>query len=682
MTGGDSAEQLRARVDSLNEAASSLLKTDDRQVLELAGTAARLSREHGYAPGLARAKLIEGHAYVGQGDSDHALPCLQAALETFRELGDPGGQCNALESLGRLYLQIGEMPTAEEHLEAALALSRDCKDQATEATVLNLLGGVYHRNGAYMRSLDCLHEALRLHHETGNRVGEASLSANIGVLYISLGQYPEALDHLTKAYALLQNGGHDERTKGNVLINLGHLYLNMSKPQSALPYLEEALQIVRTQQDRLREAIVTCNIGTARAQTQQEREAEIAFREALTLFKEVQSRQGEANALNGLGGLLARRGDGRAAAEAHAEAVRIAQEIEDLEVELDALLHLGQVQADLGELPAALTTLQRALTLAGEAEHKKTVSDTHRALSQVYRQAGDFERALHHHELYHDAERALFNEESDKKTRELSARFDVERARHEAEVERVQREAAETARGQAEALVSERTRELEQAQVEIVTRLAVAAEYRDDLTGEHTWRVGHVSALIARELGLPEEDVSLLRIAARLHDVGKIGIPDAILLKPGRFTPEEFERMKAHPFIGAHILSGGQSRLLRMAEEIALSHHERWDGTGYPLGKRGRSIPITGRIVAVADVFDALTSERPYKKAWAHQEALEELRRGAGSQFDPEVVEAGLRVFTRRDFAALMRPEGTPPPPTLRAVLATEAWPPVISPAP
>lgn len=681
MTDGSSAEDLRARVDSLNEAASSLLKTDPAQVLGLVKTAARLARDHGYTLGLARAQLMEGRACVGQGDSDHALPCLEAALYTFRKLGDLAGQCAALESLGRLYLQIGEMPVAEEHLKAALALSREHGDRATEATVLNLLAGVYHRNGAYTRSLDYLHESLKLHRASGNWSGEANLSCNIGVLYISLGQYPEALAHLMRAYALLQDKVQDEQTKGVVLVNLGYLYLNLNEPHNAVPYFVEALQVAHSRGDRLTQAIATLNLGTAQAQAQQEREAETAFRQALALFKEVQSRQGEANTLNGLGGLLAGRGDWQAAAETHAEAVRIAREIGDLEVELDALLHLGQVQAELGELSAALETLHRALALAEAAEHKKTVSETHRALSQVYRRAGEFERALHHHELYHDAERTLFNEESDKKTRELSARFEVERAQHAAEVERVQREAAETAREQAEALVRERTQELEQAQVEIVTRLAVAAEYRDDLTGEHTYRVGQFSALIAQELGLPSEDVALLRIAARLHDVGKIGIPDAILLKPGKFTPAEFERMKVHTLIGARILSGGQSRLLRMAEEIALSHHERWDGTGYPLGKYGPSIPLTGRIVAVADVFDALTSARPYKKPWSREAALEELRRGAGTQFDPDVVAAGLKVLARPDFAHLMRQEMPFSPPTLRVIHASYTWPPNISPA-
>jgi putative two-component system response regulator len=191
--------------------------------------------------------------------------------------------------------------------------------------------------------------------------------------------------------------------------------------------------------------------------------------------------------------------------------------------------------------------------------------------------------------------------------------------------------------------VRERTFELEETQIEILERLALAAEYRDDVTGEHTRRVGKMAAQIARALDWTDAQVELIRRAAPLHDIGKIAIPDSVLLKAGRLTPEEYEQMKTHTQIGAKMLSGGRFPLLRLAEQIALTHHEHWDGNGY-LGLTGEAIPMAGRIVAVADVFDALTSERPYKKAWTMEEAVEEMRRQSGRQFDPRVVEAFLRV--------------------------------------
>ena len=195
-----------------------------------------------------------------------------------------------------------------------------------------------------------------------------------------------------------------------------------------------------------------------------------------------------------------------------------------------------------------------------------------------------------------------------------------------------------------EAKVRERTRELVEAQIEIIERLAIAAEFRDDNTGQHTQRVGQMSALLARQLGLPDSQVSLIARGAPLHDVGKIGVPDTILLKMGKLTSDEFEIVKTHTAIGARILSGGKFPLLRLAEEIAFTHHERWDGNGYA-GIRGADIALAGRIVAVADVFDALTQQRPYKPAWPVGDAIAEIDRQRGKQFDPEVVDAFLRVI-------------------------------------
>jgi putative two-component system response regulator len=191
--------------------------------------------------------------------------------------------------------------------------------------------------------------------------------------------------------------------------------------------------------------------------------------------------------------------------------------------------------------------------------------------------------------------------------------------------------------------VRKRTIELEAAQVEIIERLALAGEYRDDNTGEHTRRVGRLAALIARAMGLPEAQSDLIGLAATLHDIGKIGIPDNVLFKPDRLTTEEFKVIKSHITIGSKILSGSRSTLLQMAEEIALTHHEHWDGNGY-LGLREEEIPLAGRIVAIADAFDALTQDRPYKKAWTEKEAIAEIKQKSGLHFDPRVVEAFLEV--------------------------------------
>jgi len=186
------------------------------------------------------------------------------------------------------------------------------------------------------------------------------------------------------------------------------------------------------------------------------------------------------------------------------------------------------------------------------------------------------------------------------------------------------------------------TSEILERERETVIRLCRAAEYRDPETGAHILRMAHYSQLIARGLGLPVADQDLLLEAAPLHDIGKVGIADNILLKPGRLDAAEFEIMKRHAEFGYELLKGSSSRVLQAGADIARGHHEKFDGTGYPLGVKGQDIPIFSRIVAVADVFDALTSERPYKKAWELDAAVDFLLAGRGTQFDPDCVQAFL----------------------------------------
>jgi putative two-component system response regulator len=186
--------------------------------------------------------------------------------------------------------------------------------------------------------------------------------------------------------------------------------------------------------------------------------------------------------------------------------------------------------------------------------------------------------------------------------------------------------------------------ELDNSRLETLQRLALAAEYRDDDTRQHTERVARTSCAIAERLGLPADQSSLIYRAAPLHDVGKLAIPESILLKPGRLTPDEFEQVKSHTTTGGAILADGSSEVLRTAREIALTHHEWWNGHGYPAGLAGEEIPLCGRIVAVADVFDALTHERPYKDAWPIDQAVDEIRSLRSSQFDPDVVEVFMEL--------------------------------------
>jgi len=180
--------------------------------------------------------------------------------------------------------------------------------------------------------------------------------------------------------------------------------------------------------------------------------------------------------------------------------------------------------------------------------------------------------------------------------------------------------------------------ELQKAYLDTIYRLVIAAEYKDEDTGDHIIRIGHYSSLIAEKLGMSDAKTKDMLYAAPMHDIGKIGIPDHILLKPGRLTDEEFDIIKTHTIIGAKILSNSNSKIIILAEQIALSHHEKWNGQGYPNGISGNNIPLEARIVAIADGFDALTSKRPYKKTFSVETAIEIMKKERGQHFDPDVL--------------------------------------------
>jgi len=199
--------------------------------------------------------------------------------------------------------------------------------------------------------------------------------------------------------------------------------------------------------------------------------------------------------------------------------------------------------------------------------------------------------------------------------------------------------------GVLEEMVRQRTAEVVQSRLEIVQRLGRASEYRDNETGRHILRMSHSAALLAKQVGWSDERCNLILHTSTMHDLGKIGISDSILLKPARLTPEERLIMETHTTIGADILSGSNNELLETGRVIALTHHEKWDGSGYPHKLSGETIPIEGRISAIVDVFDALTSVRPYKKAWSVDEAVADMRLNSGTYFDPILVEHFLTIL-------------------------------------
>ncbi|WP_245576150.1 HD domain-containing phosphohydrolase [Deinococcus murrayi] len=542
--------------------------------------------------------------------------------------------------------KLGEWHAAREHAQRAL----NSQAQAEKHTeIRGLLAGVYHATGDSLRALRELETVLKSYLNEQDLYGQVKTLGNMGDLLTKIGNYTKAAECLTDAYRILVNGESKykrlTKIQSHLLLNMGNLYQDMRDLEKALQYFSEALASAREHLNQNVESIALLNIASVEYELGRLEAAHDHYSEALDLSRELHNRYGELSALDGLARVLMAWDRMDDALHALWAAEQIAIETGDIEGRLDVLLHLGETHLRRQTAPEAIATLEQALQLADEIGRPKSACDALRSLYRLYADRGELETAFQRLETLYERERALLNAEVDERVESMTARFEVERAQHQAELNRLRMVAAEEARATAEAEVRDRTLSLELAQIEVVTRLAVAAEYRDDTTGDHTRRVGQLSAAIGERLGMPAEEVELLRIAARLHDVGKIGIPDSILLKEGPLSPEEYCQMQRHTVIGARILAGGQSHLLQMAEAIAQHHHEHWNGGGYPCGLSGEEIPLVARIVAVADVYDALTHRRSYKAAWTKEAALAELEAQAGRQFDPAVVREALAVL-------------------------------------
>ena len=595
---------------------------------------------------LVRAVVLEklGLLERQQGDLRLARGILYRSGLIYNSVQETLLAAQTLLQVAQLERQLGRFDEAKKHFFEVLEYAKQFEQIKLEIEARSGIAGVELQLGRFAESLTALQQTLELQRTLGDNKQLTKTLTNTGLTYIKLGEYEMALRYLFDAHSLLKTID-DSKLEITNLVNIGLAFEHLEDLQNAAEYYSRALEAARSLGDPVLLCVNTLNLGQLDRKLGDFEDAQEHFYEALDYAKESGFQQGQMAALDGLGQVFRQLNQFQKASQQHFIVLEIARSIGDREQELEALLHLGRDHFELKTFQEALDHLHIALGLAEELSSLRGQFEAHEVLSTVYEAIGQDNIALMHHRRFYALRSRNFNEERDKQTRMISARFDLERARNEAEVYRLRTVTAQQARTDAETKVRQRTLELEKSQIEVVTRLAVAAEYRDDRTGEHTFRVGHYSALIAKQLGQKDAQVRLLRLAARLHDVGKIGIPDDILLKPAKLTVEEFNQMKQHTVIGSRILSGGRSKLLRMAERIAISHHEQWNGKGYPYNLPGEVIPLEGRIVAVADVYDALTQARPYKRAWRADEALRELERGSGTQFDPSVIQAAIRAF-------------------------------------
>jgi diguanylate cyclase (GGDEF)-like protein len=614
--------------------------------LRAAGTA--LAQETGETATIAgsnyREMLELGLTEYRQGKPKDSLRPLREAYRGFVQADQPTETVEALLALGRAERELGQLDQAALRFDEALSLARELADPLSEADALNLKAGLLGARGDYISALEHLERGLGLARQVGAPEREANMLMNLGGLHTQLGDHPRALELLQTAYKLVRQSAPGSQSEAISLMGLGRLCYEMGDYDAVLRYFSEAREVGRLAEDSLVELTSLNQLANLFCKVERWDEALRLFAEALELVRSLGIRHYEVDNLDGLGQVYAALGQEEQAMRMFQEALELAREIDDREGEIDALVNLGREQLRVGKTSEGLELLHLGLELAGRNERKRSIFEAHELLAVGYEALGDTARALFHQREFHRVEKAVFNQESEQRSSRIAAQFELDRARHEVEAYRL--EVAQQAREEAEARIRAQTLELEEAQSEIVNRLAIAAEYRDDQTGEHTLRVATYAAAIARALGWPEQQVRLLSSAARLHDLGKIGVPDSILMKPEKLSAAEFETVRSHTLIGARILEGAQSSVLRLAQEIALAHHERWDGKGYPLGLEREQIPISARIVAAADVLDALSHERPYKRAWPPAEALAEIERNSGRQFDPQVAAACLAAFS------------------------------------
>lgn len=569
-----------------------------------------------------------------------------AKIDNFNTSTNLNGFTQTLLQDGRSLRDCGEFDSAQLKFISALQIARKINHLELEVDALNLQASIFSLKGEDNLALDYLNQALDISQNQNLSEKTGNILTNMGKINLKLGDYSEALKNTKQAYSLYEQFAPHSQSAVYNLLDIGNIYRHIGDYNDAKYFYEKAYKLSIKNTD-FRPVIATLNnLGIVAFHF---RDYDIAldhFEHALKLCREKNHKQYEIASLDGIGQVYTAKGDFKKAIIVHQEALNVAKVIGEPESEAKELLSLGKDYFELAQYSSAIDELMKALNISQIYVYKKLIYEIHKLLSTIYQKQANFEKAYMHHCEFHEVEKEVFNEKSEETTRQLTVKFDLERAHFEAEQYRLSSEVAERAAQEAEKIVRIRTRELEESQLEVVMRLAQAAELRDEDTGEHTFRVGRNAAAIAYCLGWSEAEVKVIYLAARLHDVGKIGISDTILLKPGKLTDDEFELMRQHTVIGAKMLSNGQSALLRMAEKIALAHHERWDGNGYPNKIAGEAIPIAARIVSVADVLDALTHSRPYKKAWTVEETLAEIERNSGRQFDPNIVRIAVKIFS------------------------------------
>ncbi|HEY7626059.1 MAG TPA: HD domain-containing phosphohydrolase [Ilumatobacteraceae bacterium] len=522
-------------------------------------------------------------------------------------------------------------------VQQARVLARSNDDQSGEAEALYRLASVTYRLGGIDESFGLALEARDLARRCGNPVVEVWALTLVGIVYQDVGNFSEALDVLLQAVEMHRTIP-DLEDLGNLLNTVAAVYHSLRDTDRAIVTYEAALEANRKSDRRGFDAITLANMAKVRAERNENLLAVSLGEAALEIARD--------HLPEHVAEILANLAEAYAALQMLAQAEVCLDEADEWlarmtlqmtrtspAVLVAVQVARGRVSMARGDSASAISSLETAIGVAEKNEIADTELVGRGLLADVFKGLGRFEEALHHREECARITEKIFNRDTDLRIKTLQVSHDTLVARDQAELLRVRTT-------ELEQLVLARTQDLEEHHYEAFERLARIAEVRDPDSGEHSSRVGELAYQLAITLGESPTWASELRLAARLHDIGKVGVPDAILQKPGALSDDEFDTMKTHTTIGAAVFAGSKSTLIQLAAEVALSHHERWDGRGYPKGLSDESIPLSGRIVAVADVYDALVTAHNYKGAWTPTAAMRHMIGGRGSQFEPRIVDA------------------------------------------
>ncbi|HEY0518258.1 MAG TPA: HD domain-containing phosphohydrolase [Ilumatobacteraceae bacterium] len=581
------------------------------------------SLKEGTGSGKSVRGLLDEARTVEVDDLIKSRSLVQQARVLARSNEDQPGEAESLYRLASVTYQLGQLDEAFGLALEARDLARRCAATVVEVWALNLVGIVHHQAGNYSQALESLLQALEIYRSTTD------------------------LDDL-----------------GNLLNTIAAVHHSLRDTDRAIVTYEAALEANRKSPRRGFDAITLANMAKVRAERQENLLAVSLGEAALEIARE-HLPEHVAEILANLAEAYA---DLHLLSQANAcldeadESLRMATQTTRASPMAQVAVQIarGRVCIATGDTASAISTLDKAVVIAQQNEFSDMELVGHGLLAEVFKSLGQFEDALAHREACTTIHEQIFNRDTDLRIKTLQISHDTLAARDQAELLRVRTT-------ELEELVTARTQDLEEQHYEAFERLAAVAEYRDPDSGEHSTRVGELAAELALQVGEDRAWAEELRLAGRLHDVGKVGVPDSILQKPGSLTEAEFDVMKTHTTVGARVFAGSRSTLLQLAAEVAISHHERWDGSGYPSGLVGTAIPLSGRLVAVADVYDALVTAHRYKHAWSSQEAVSHMLLARGTQFEPRIVDALVAVIARREAPDSQRVEGPADDPTTEA---------------